>query len=65
MYYKLSPREEIYNRKYKVTGKKEYDRQVINPCLLFICIYMSISVIITILFHLHTINLFMYSFTYY
>ena len=57
MHYKLSPREEIYNRKYKVSVKKNNDKKQSNLCIVFICVYMSISIIITILFHIYTIRL--------
>lgn len=45
MNYKLSPREEIYNRKYNKNDKKES-----NLCILFITVYMSISNIVIIYF---------------
>jgi len=59
MDYKLSPREEIYNRKCKIPIKKKNDEQKSNLCILFIFVYMSISIIVTMLFHIYTIRLLM------
>ena len=59
MHYKLSPRDEIYNRKHKI-NKNTVNNEGSQLCLLLIGVYIYVSIISTILIHLYIIYNYLY-----